>query len=90
MKLWGPSVDPTGDPGVLDPSEVLDIVPISVLHGSSFCNKFLMRMVWEWFPMYNCLIGILVTQCGQLTGNFGDNALYMLFIYMYIVLHVCT
>ena len=32
----GPSVGPTGDPYSLDPSEVLDDVPISLLHGSSF------------------------------------------------------
>ena len=39
-----------------------------------FVAPILMRMVWEWFPMYfgvvhdwNCLIGSLVVQCGQLT-----------------------
>ena len=31
-----PSVGPTGDPVGLDPSEVPDDVPISLLHGSSF------------------------------------------------------
>ena len=36
VKMWGPSVGPTGDPGGLDPSEVLDDVPISLLRGSSF------------------------------------------------------
>ena len=34
--MWGPSVDPTGYPGGLDPSEFLDDVPIPLLHGSSF------------------------------------------------------
>ena len=34
--MWGLSVDPTGDPGGLDPSEVLDDVQISLLHGSGF------------------------------------------------------
>ena len=36
VKMWGPSVDPTGDPGGLDLSAVEDDVPISLLHGSSF------------------------------------------------------
>ena len=34
--MWGPSVGPTCDPGGLDPSEALDDVLISLLHGSSF------------------------------------------------------
>ena len=36
VKMWGPSVGPTGDPDGLDPSEVPDDVPVSLLHGSSY------------------------------------------------------
>ena len=34
--MWGPTNGPSGDPDELDPSEVPDDVPISLLHGSSF------------------------------------------------------
>ena len=34
--MWGPTVGPTTDPDGLDPSEVPDDVPISLLYGSSF------------------------------------------------------
>ena len=40
--MWCPSVGPTGDPDGLDPSKVPEDVPISLLHGSSFC---------EWWKM---------------------------------------
>ena len=36
VKLWGPSVGPTGAPDDLETSEVPDDVPISLLYGSSF------------------------------------------------------
>ena len=36
VKMWGPSVGPTGDPDGLVPYGVPDDVPISLLHGSSF------------------------------------------------------
>ena len=36
VKLWCPSVGPTGAPDDLESSEVPDDVPISLLYGSSF------------------------------------------------------
>ena len=52
--MWGPSFGPTGDPGGLDPSEVLDDVPISLLQWFKILR--VVEVVLSDSPPYNSCV----------------------------------